>query len=56
MTVNRDMDRKVKNLEREDMKMQKKMVLAHGDSDGLSLSSHVVYQSDTSNKKMAGNV
>ncbi|CAO2815724.1 unnamed protein product [Amaranthus hypochondriacus] len=50
MTANRDMDRKVKNLEREDMKMQKKMVLAPGDSDGLSLSGHVVYQSDTSSK------
>lgn len=53
MTANRDMERKVKNLEREDIKMQKKMVLvtASGDSDGVSsLSGNVVYQSDTSSK------
>uniref|UniRef100_A0A803MCF5 Uncharacterized protein n=1 Tax=Chenopodium quinoa TaxID=63459 RepID=A0A803MCF5_CHEQI len=50
MTANRDMERKVKNLEKEDIKMQKKMVLASGDSDGLSLSGNVVYQSDTSSK------
>lgn len=50
MAANRDMERKVKNMEKEDMKMQKKMVLAPGDSDGLSLSGHVVYQSDTSSK------
>uniref|UniRef100_A0A803LG47 Nitrate regulatory gene2 protein n=1 Tax=Chenopodium quinoa TaxID=63459 RepID=A0A803LG47_CHEQI len=50
MTANRDMERKVKNLEKEDIKMQKKMVLASGDPDGLSLSGNVVYQSDTSSK------
>ncbi|KAL2936900.1 Nitrate regulatory gene2 protein [Bienertia sinuspersici] len=51
MTANRDMERKVKNIEREDVKMQKKIVLASGDSDGgLSSSGNVVYQSDTSSK------
>lgn len=50
MNADRDMERKVKNMEKEDVKMQKKMVLASGDSDGLSLSGHVVYQSDTSSK------
>ncbi|KAL9231892.1 hypothetical protein vseg_007055 [Gypsophila vaccaria] len=57
MTVNRDIERKVKNLDREDLKihkeiqaLDKKMELTSGASDGLSLSGHVVYQSDTSSK------
>ncbi|CAO2813663.1 unnamed protein product [Amaranthus hypochondriacus] len=49
MTVNRDMERKVKNLDREDVKMQK-MILSSGDSDGLSMSGHIIYPSDTSSK------
>ncbi|XP_074285917.1 uncharacterized protein LOC141611302 [Silene latifolia] len=57
MTANRDIERKIKNLDREDMKIQKKiqaldkkMELTSGPTDGLSLSGHVVYQSDTSSK------
>ncbi|MCD7463990.1 hypothetical protein HAX54_051888 [Datura stramonium] len=55
MMVNKDMERKVKNLEREDQKIQKgihalckRIVLVSGDESGLSLNRHVVYQSDTS--------
>ncbi|OIS99679.1 PREDICTED: uncharacterized protein LOC109231270 [Nicotiana attenuata] len=55
MMVNKDMERKVKNLEREDQKIQKeihalgkRIVLVSGDENGLSLNRHVVYQSDTS--------
>ena len=56
MTANRDMEEKVKILEREDMKIQKeiqaldkKIVFASGGSDALSSSGHV-YQSDACNK------
>ncbi|KAL3350999.1 hypothetical protein AABB24_023414 [Solanum stoloniferum] len=55
MMVHKDMERKVKNLEREDQKIQKgihaldkRIVLISGDETGLSLNRHVVYQSDTS--------
>uniref|UniRef100_A0A5B6YH29 DUF632 domain-containing protein n=1 Tax=Davidia involucrata TaxID=16924 RepID=A0A5B6YH29_DAVIN len=55
MMVNKDMERKVKNLEREDQKIQKEiqaldkmMVLVSGVGSGLSLNGQVVYQSDTS--------
>ncbi|KAK4378170.1 hypothetical protein RND71_000032 [Anisodus tanguticus] len=55
MMVHKDMERKVKNLEREDQKIQKgihalgkRIVLASGVENGLSLNRHVVYQSDTS--------
>ena len=55
MLVNKDLERKVKNLDREDQKIQKqiqaldkKMVLVAGHSDGLALAGHVVYQSETS--------
>ncbi|CAN4112615.1 unnamed protein product [Withania somnifera] len=55
MMVNKDMERKVKNLEREDQKIQKgihalgkRIVLISGDESGISLNRHVVYQSDTS--------
>ncbi|KAJ8767029.1 hypothetical protein K2173_012540 [Erythroxylum novogranatense] len=56
MMVNKDLERKVKNLDREDQKIQKeiqaldkKIVLVVGDGNNLSLSGSVVYQSDTSN-------
>lgn len=55
MLVNRDLERKVKNLDREDQKIQKEiqsldkmMVLVGGHGDGLTLAGHIVYQSDTS--------
>ncbi|XP_060168702.1 protein ALTERED PHOSPHATE STARVATION RESPONSE 1-like [Lycium barbarum] len=55
MMLRKDMERKVKSLEREDQKIQKgihalgkRIVLVSGDESGLSLNRHVVYQSDTS--------
>lgn len=55
MTATKDADKRVKNLEREDQKIQKemqalekRMVMVSGDDNGLSLTGHVVYQSDTS--------
>ncbi|XAR73045.1 hypothetical protein NMG60_11019897 [Bertholletia excelsa] len=55
MTVGKDMERKVKSLERDDQKihkeiqaLNKRMVLASADGNGLSLSGNVVYQSETS--------
>ncbi|KAL5562388.1 hypothetical protein UlMin_032135 [Ulmus minor] len=55
MMANKDLERKVRNLDRDDQKIQKevqaldkKMVLASGES-GLSVTGHDVYQSDTSN-------
>lgn len=57
MVANKDMERKVKNLEREDMRMQKeiqsldkRIALSSGGSETLSISGNVVYQSDTSSK------
>ncbi|CAN4084757.1 unnamed protein product [Withania somnifera] len=54
MMVNKDMERQVKNLEREDQKMQKgihaldkRIVLVSGEESSLSLNRHV-YQSETS--------
>ncbi|KAM3287662.1 protein ALTERED PHOSPHATE STARVATION RESPONSE 1 [Capsicum chacoense] len=54
MMVNKDMERQVKNLERQDQKMQKgihaldkRIVLISGEETSLSLSRHV-YQSETS--------
>lgn len=55
VTANKDMERKVKKLEREDRKIRKeiealdkRIVLVFGDGNGTSLSGHPVYQSDTS--------
>ncbi|KAJ8570972.1 hypothetical protein K7X08_037944 [Anisodus acutangulus] len=55
MMVNKDMERQVKNLEREDQKIQKeihaldkRIVLVSGEEHSLSLNRHVVYQSETS--------
>ncbi|CAK9153913.1 unnamed protein product [Ilex paraguariensis] len=54
MMVNKDLERKVKNLEREDQKIQekiqvldKRMVLVSGDGNGLPVTGHIVYQSET---------
>ncbi|XP_059289327.1 protein ALTERED PHOSPHATE STARVATION RESPONSE 1-like [Lycium ferocissimum] len=54
MMVNKDMERQVKNLEREDQKIQKgihaldkRIVLVSGEENSLSLNRHV-YQSETS--------
>ncbi|KAA8546166.1 hypothetical protein F0562_020940 [Nyssa sinensis] len=55
MMASKDTERKVKNLEREDQKIQKEiqaldkmMVLVSGAGTGVSLTEQVVYQSDTS--------
>ncbi|KAJ9704545.1 hypothetical protein PVL29_002891 [Vitis rotundifolia] len=55
LLVNKDLERKVKSLDRDDQKIQKeihaldkKMVLTAGRSDGLALAGHLVYQSETS--------
>ncbi|CAN1770768.1 Protein ROLLING AND ERECT LEAF 2 [Linum perenne] len=63
MVTNRDLERKVKNLDREDQKIQKqiqaldkKIVLVSGDGDGLSLTGNIVYQSDTSNGSLQGSL
>lgn len=57
MLIDKDLERKVKNLDREDQKIQKqiqgldkRMVLVAGHNDGRALAGHVVYQSDTSSK------
>lgn len=58
MMANKDLERKVKNLDREDQKIQKeihavdkKIVLLSGDSSGLA-----VYQSDTSSSNLHGHL
>lgn len=55
MMVNKDMERQVKNLEREDQRIQKgihaldkRIILVSGEENSLSLNRHVVYQSETS--------
>ncbi|KAK4345472.1 hypothetical protein RND71_035648 [Anisodus tanguticus] len=55
MMVNKDKERQVKNLEREDQKIQrgihaldKRIVLVSGEENSLSLNRHVVYQGETS--------
>lgn len=56
MMANKDLERKVKNLDREDQKIQKeiqaldkKVVLVSGDGNSLSVAGQIVYQSDTGN-------
>ncbi|CAL1398198.1 unnamed protein product [Linum trigynum] len=64
MMTNKDLERKVRNLDREDQKIQKeiqaldkKIVLVSGDGgDGLSVTGNVVYQSDTSNGSLQGSL
>ena len=59
MMSNKDLERKVRNMDKEDQKMQKeiqafdkKMVLVSGQNNSLSVSGHIVYQSDTSNASL----
>ncbi|KAJ4838412.1 hypothetical protein Tsubulata_025356 [Turnera subulata] len=59
MMVNKDLERKFRNLDREDQKIQKeiqaldkKIVLASGDGNSLSVTGNIVYQSDTSNSSL----
>lgn len=59
MMASKDLERKVRNLDRKDQKLQKeiqaldkKMVLVSGDGNSLSLAGQIVYQSDTSNASL----
>ncbi|KAK9286063.1 hypothetical protein L1049_014442 [Liquidambar formosana] len=49
MMANKDLERKVRNLDKEIQALDKMMVLVSGDGNGLSLPGKVVYLSDTSN-------
>ncbi|KAF7810741.1 nitrate regulatory gene2 protein-like [Senna tora] len=60
MMVNKDLERKVRNLDRDDQKLQKqiqalerKMVVASGEGQGLSVSENIIYQSDKSSSLQA---
>lgn len=60
MVDNKDLERKVRNLDRDDQKLQKqiqalerKMVLATGEGKGLSVSENIIYQSDKSSSLQA---
>lgn len=60
MIQNKDLERKVKNMDRDDQKLQKqiqalerKMVLASGEGKGLSVSENIIYQSDKSSSLQA---
>ncbi|KAB2045943.1 hypothetical protein ES319_D01G198700v1 [Gossypium barbadense] len=62
MMANKDLERKARNLDREDQKlhkeiqaMDKKIVLVSGDGNSLSVAGHV-YQSDTSNASLQGSL
>ncbi|XP_068324407.1 protein ALTERED PHOSPHATE STARVATION RESPONSE 1-like [Pyrus communis] len=59
MVARKDPEKQVKNLDRKDQKIQKeiqaldkKIVLASGDGDGLSVAGQIVYQSDTRNSTL----
>ncbi|MBA0591837.1 hypothetical protein Gorai_008832, partial [Gossypium raimondii] len=61
MMANKDLERKARNLDREDQKLQKdiqaldkKIVLVSGDGSSLSVAGNVVYQSETSNSSLQG--
>ncbi|OMO92003.1 hypothetical protein COLO4_17948 [Corchorus olitorius] len=63
MMAHKDLERRARNLDREDQKLQKeiqamdkKIVLASGDGNNLSLAGHVVYQSETSNVSVQGSL
>ncbi|GAV76987.1 DUF632 domain-containing protein/DUF630 domain-containing protein [Cephalotus follicularis] len=63
MMANKDLERKVKNLDREDQKIQKeiqaldkKLVLFSGDGNSLSVPGHIIYQSDTSSISLQGSL
>ncbi|KAJ6403050.1 hypothetical protein OIU84_015047 [Salix udensis] len=61
LVTNKDLERKARNLDREDQKIQKeiqaldkKVVLVAGDGNSLSATENIVYQSDTSNSSLQG--
>ncbi|KAB2636368.1 hypothetical protein D8674_026902 [Pyrus ussuriensis x Pyrus communis] len=63
MVANKDQEKQVKKLDRKDQKIQKeiqaldkKIVLASGDGDGLSVAGQIVYQSDTRNSTLQGSL
>ncbi|PPD89352.1 hypothetical protein GOBAR_DD13716 [Gossypium barbadense] len=63
MMTNKDLERRGMNLDREDQKLQKEiqaldkqMVLVSGDGNSLSVSGHVVYQSETSSGNLQGSL
>ncbi|XP_028768103.1 nitrate regulatory gene2 protein isoform X2 [Neltuma alba] len=60
LMVNKDLERKVKHLDKDDQRIQKQiqalerqMVLASGDGKGLSVSENIIYQSDKSSSLQA---
>ncbi|KAE8719158.1 kinase family protein [Hibiscus syriacus] len=61
MMANKDLERKAKNLDREDQKLHKEIqaldkiiIMVSGDGNGLSVAGQAVYQSDTSNISLQG--
>ncbi|XP_050231727.1 protein ALTERED PHOSPHATE STARVATION RESPONSE 1 [Mercurialis annua] len=63
MTANKDLERKVKTLDRQDQRihkeiqaLDKKIVLVAGDAYSLSVAGNIVYQSDTSNSSLQGSL
>ncbi|RDY06855.1 Nitrate regulatory gene2 protein, partial [Mucuna pruriens] len=60
MMQNKDLERKVRNIDRDDQKLQKqiqalerKVVLVSGEGKGLSVSENIIYQSDKSSSLQA---
>ncbi|GAU43394.1 hypothetical protein TSUD_254770 [Trifolium subterraneum] len=60
LTQNKDLERKVRNIDRDDQKLQKqiqalerKIVMTSGDGKGLSVSENIIYQSDKSSNLQA---
>lgn len=62
MMTNNDLERKVRNLDREDQRIHKEIqaleekIVVAGDSYSLSVTGNVVYQSDTSNSSLQGSL
>lgn len=63
MGANKDYERKVRNLDREDQRLQKelqaldkKIILVSGDGDNQLVSGHAVYQSDTGSGSLQGSL
>ncbi|WJX59883.1 hypothetical protein P8452_45156 [Trifolium repens] len=60
LTQNKDLERKVRNIDRDDQKLQKqiqalerKIVMTSGEGKGLSVSENIIYQSDKSSNLQA---